>query len=115
MSTKKSRKARPDQATEAAKFHGTRKAKKAKGKTASKPKKLSALNAAARVLGEEGRPLNCGELIEVMAAKGYWTSPNGRTPAATLYAAIAREIAAQGKEARFTKTARGQFALRTTA
>jgi len=114
MSKKKGHKARPSQATEAAKVRGERKVEKAKRRTET-AKKLSALSAAARVLGEAGRPLNCGELIKVMATKGYWTSPKGRTPAATLYAAIAREIAGKGKEARFTKTARGQFALRTTA
>src|SRR5688572_5496234 len=68
-----------------------------------KPKKLSALDAAAKVLEEAGQPLNCTQMIEAMAAKGYWTSPAGKTPAATLYAAIAREIKLKGKDARFTK------------
>jgi len=42
------------------------------------------LDAAARVLGEERRAMNCKELIETMAAKGYWKSPAGKTPASTL-------------------------------
>ena len=46
-----------------------------------------------------------------MAAKGYWTSPGGQTPAATLYSALIREIAKKGAEARFVKVERGQFAL----
>jgi hypothetical protein len=46
-----------------------------------------------------------------MAAKGYWTSPGGKTPDATLYAAILREITAKGKDARFYKADRGKFAL----
>ncbi|MCS6954614.1 MAG: winged helix-turn-helix domain-containing protein [Bryobacteraceae bacterium] len=75
------------------------------------PGKLSALAAAARVLREEGRAMTCRELIEAMAAKGYWSSPNGKTPAQTLYAAILREITTKGKDARFTKTERGKFAL----
>jgi hypothetical protein len=50
-------------------------------------------------------------MIERMAAKGYWTSPGGKTPASTLYAAILREIQAKGKEARFVKADRGQFTL----
>ena len=50
----------------------------------SKSGRLSALDAAARVLGEEGRAMNCKELIETMAAKGYWKSPAGQTPASTL-------------------------------
>src|SRR5262245_56915156 len=78
---------------------------------ASKPKKVSALDAAARVLEEEGKPMGCKEMIDAMAPKGYWTSPGGKTPHATLYSAILREISAKGKEARFKKTDRGHFAF----
>ena len=74
-------------------------------------KKLGALDAAAKVLEEAGEPMSAKAMIEQMAAKGYWTSPGGKTPAATLYAAIIREIAAKGAESRFTKTERGRFAL----
>ncbi|XVJ61105.1 MAG: hypothetical protein HEQ23_11790 [Tepidisphaera sp.] len=45
----------------------------------------------------------------MMAAKGLWTSPGGKTPAATLYAAIVREITTKGKDARFRKADRGLF------
>jgi len=72
-------------------------------------KKLSALGAAARVLAETGTAMSCKELIAAMAEKGYWTTPGGRTPHATLYAAILREITTQGKAARFQKTAPGHF------
>jgi hypothetical protein len=100
----------------------TTKAPSADGKKASKApaakpakqpkaKKVSALDAAARVLGEAKDPMNCQEMIEAMAAKGYWKSPGGKTPSATLYAAILREINAKGKEARFKKTDRGHFGL----
>jgi hypothetical protein len=75
------------------------------------PKKLSALDAAARVLQETKRPMNCKDLIESMATKGYWNSPAGKTPHSTLYAAILREIGVKGKEARFKKTERGKFTL----
>ena len=75
-----------------------------------KPQKYSALEAAARVLRESGRPTSCPELIEQMAAKGYWTSPKGKTPSSTLYAAIMREVKTKGKDARFVKTERGKFA-----
>jgi hypothetical protein len=75
-----------------------------------KEKKRSALDAAAKVLAEEGRAMTCQEMIEAMAAKGYWTSPGGKTPAATLYSAILREVATKGTNARFVKTQRGQFA-----
>ena len=47
-----------------------------------------------------------------MAAKSLWTSPGGKTPHATLYSALIREIATKGKEARFVKTERGKFAAK---
>jgi hypothetical protein len=75
-------------------------------------KKLSALDAAAKVLGETGQAMTSQELIGAMAAKGYWTSPGGKTPHATLYAAMLREITTKGDGARFVKTQRGKFALR---
>jgi vancomycin resistance protein YoaR len=78
---------------------------------AATPKKLSALDAAAKVLAESGEAMTTQALIQAMAAKGYWTSPGGKTPHATLYAAILREITAKGKDARFKKSARGKFAL----
>jgi hypothetical protein len=84
---------------------------KAKKVKESKAKKISALDAAVRVLEEAGQPMTCAEMIEAMAAKGYWTSPGGKTPAATLYSAVLREIAAKGKDARFVKTERGKFRL----
>ena len=87
-------------------------AKAPKAKTEPKPKKVSALDAAAKVLGEQGKPMNCQELIEEMSRKKYWSSPNGATPHATLYAAIAREIKVKGKDARFVKADRGKFASR---
>jgi HB1, ASXL, restriction endonuclease HTH domain len=74
-----------------------------------KEKKVSALDAAARVLAEEARPMSCKELIAAMAAKGYWTSPGGKTPDATLYSAILRELDTKGTEARFVKSERGKF------
>ena len=84
-------------------------AKRAKPKT-EKPKKLSALDAAAQVLAASKEPMNAKGMIEAMAAKGLWTSPGGKTPHATLYSAILREIGTKGKEARFKKTERGHFA-----
>jgi len=76
------------------------------------PSKSSALDAAARVLRESGQPLSCPELIEQMAAKGYWSSPRGKTPSSTLYAAIAREVKLKGAASRFIKTGPGRFASR---
>jgi hypothetical protein len=84
----------------------------ARPKTAATDGKLSAIDAAAKVLGETGQPMTAKELIEAMAAKGYWTSPHGLTPQATLFAAISREVSAKGKNARFVKAQRGKFALK---
>lgn len=72
--------------------------------------KPSALDAATQILGEAGQVLNCPQLIEDMAAQGYWTSPAGKAPAGTLYAALAKEIRTQAEKSRFVQVARGQFA-----
>ncbi len=87
--------------------------KKAQASAEPKVKKLSALDAAAQLLAETGAPMNCKELIDAIAAKGYWTSPGGKTPHATLYSAILREISAKGNDARFAKTERGKFAAKS--
>jgi ethanolamine utilization cobalamin adenosyltransferase len=84
--------------------------KAAKPKSDAKPKKLSALDAAAKVLVESKEPMTTRQMVEAMAAKGLWTSPGGATPWATLYSALSREINAKGKDARFKKVDRGQFA-----
>jgi hypothetical protein len=52
--------------------------------------------------------MTCQEMIDAMAAKGYWASPGGKTPSATLYSAILRELT-KGAESRFVKTERGKF------
>ena len=85
---------------------------KPKAKKEPKAKKPSALDAAAKVLGQNGEPMNCQEMIKAMADKGYWTSPGGQTPHATLYSAMLREINVKGKDARFVKTERGKFTLK---
>ncbi len=72
-------------------------------------KRLSALDAAAKVLADSGEPLTTKQMIEAMAAKSLWTSPGGKTPHATLYSAILREIKVKGNDARFKKTDRGKF------
>ncbi len=74
-----------------------------------KPKRVSALDAAAQVLAQARQPMRAKELVAAMAEQGLWTSPNGKTPEATLYAAILREIANKGDAARFRKVERGQF------
>ena len=86
------------------------KAKGAKAKKEPKEKRMSGLDAAVKVLEEAGQPMTAKEMIEAAEAKGYWKSPGGKTPHATVYSAIIREIAVKGNDARFCKTERGKFA-----
>ena len=71
---------------------------------------INARDAAAQVLVSSTEPLNAKQMIEAMAANGLWTRPGGKTPHATLYSAILREIQVKGEEARLKKTERGHFA-----
>jgi len=72
-----------------------------------KPKRVSGLDLAAKVLAEAKEPLNAKQIAERAIAAGWKT--NGKTPEATLYAAIIREIARKGKDARFVRHDRGLF------
>ncbi len=74
--------------------------------------KMCALDAAVKILSESKEPMRAKEMIARMAAKGYWKSPGGQTPAATLHAAMTREIITKGKIARFKKVDRGLFAAK---
>ena len=86
------------------------KPKRSRAKKEPKEKRMSGLDAAAKVLAESGEPMTAKEMIEAAEAKGYWKSPGGKTPHATVYSAIIREIAAKASEARFRKAERGKFA-----
>lgn len=85
------------------------KTKAAKPTKEAKPKRVSALDAAATVLKKASKPMKAQEMIAAMAEQGLWQSPGGKTPQATLYAAMIREISQKGREARFKKVDRGQF------
>ena len=106
MSATKTKKTKAPKATKTTKAP---RARKTKPTGEAKPKKLSAIDAAAQLLAGSKEPMNTRQMIEAMAAKGLWTSPGGKTPHATLYSAILREINAKGKDSRFTKTERGKF------
>jgi hypothetical protein len=87
------------------------KAVEAKAK-APKAKALSQLAAAAVVLKKaKGKAMNVKQLTEAMAVQGLWTTPGGKTPHATLSAALQKEIKSKGKESRFAKVAPGQYGL----
>lgn len=76
-------------------------------------RRLSALDAAAAVLTDAPAPMRCGELIATMAARDLWTSPNGKTPQATLNSALIREIRRKANQSRFRHCGRGMFTLNT--
>ena len=69
------------------------------GQTGPRPRKkaeradgtMSGLDAAANVLADADEPLCCKTVVERAMEKGYWKT-GGKTPAATVYAAIVREI-----------------------
>ncbi len=83
---------------------------KKKSKASGGNSKLSGLDAAAQILGKAKEPMGCKDMVEQAITQGLW-SPGGKTPHATLYAAIIREIAKKGKVARFKKVDRGRFQL----
>jgi len=94
--------------TQAAKA-ATKKAKPKKASGEKKPKRVSALDAAAMVLAKAEKPMRAQELIAAMAEQGLWKSPGGKTPHATLYAAMMREARDKGTTSRFSKVDRGLF------
>jgi len=92
----------------------TRKAKQADAADGN-GKKMGCLDAAAQVLASASEPMNAKEMIAAITEAGLWTSPGGKTPHATLYSAIIREIAVKGADARFRKTERGKFTAQNAA
>lgn len=114
---------KPRMSADAARAEGAAKTKAAlaNGKTpkpvkAPKPakeRKPSGLDLAAKVLVAAKEPLAAKTIAERTIAAGWKTS--GKTPHATLYAAIIREIAVKGSQSRFTKTDRGLFAANAGA
>ncbi len=88
----------------------TKTEKAPKEKTA---RKLSGLDHAAQVLAASKDPPNAKTIAERAIAAGWKTS--GKTPHATLYAAIIREIQKKGSTSRFEKVDRGRFQIRTGA
>jgi hypothetical protein len=73
---------------------------------ATKPR--SGLEAAAHLLREANEPLDAQTLVKRMLDRGLWTTA-GKTPAATIYAAMIREITTKGPNSRFRKVVRGRF------
>lgn len=83
--------------------------KKEKKEKAPKKERHSAINIAADILRHAATPMTTGEMMDAMLKKHKWET-KGKTPAATLYSAILREMKVKGKASRFAKTERGKFA-----
>ena len=87
---------------------------KPKAKAASKAKpggtraKMGCLGAAVEVLKDAKEAMSAKAIVTAALGRGLWAT-SGKTPEATLYAAIIREIASKGDESRFRKVARGRF------
>ena len=126
-------KAGPDKARPAKKKAVAQRLPKANDKTQTKPQtktrhtaqtdeqatppsapRTSALSAAATILADAPEPMSAKQLIDAMAERKLWSSPAGKTPSATLYAALIREIGKKGDASRFAKAGRGRFARRRT-
>ena len=89
---------------------GTKRDDTGGGSRGTKPAgQMSGLDAAAKVLAEAGEPLSCREIVERALEAGHWSTA-GKTPAATIYSAILREIRNRGADSRFQKVDRGRFA-----
>jgi hypothetical protein len=79
-------------------------------------KSMSLLDAAAHLLSlGTGDPMRCKDIVDLAVARGLWTPGKGKTPAATLHAAMSREIKNKGNASRFVKAERGKFALASKA
>jgi HB1, ASXL, restriction endonuclease HTH domain len=96
----------------------TPKAKKAtraqRGDDKAAPKRRGILDVAAEILAKAKEPMTTKAIVDHAIEKGLWKT-TGKTPAATLYAAIIREIQKRGKDARFQKIDRGLFRARKGA
>jgi hypothetical protein len=78
--------------------------------TPKKAVRTSVLDAAAQVLSASDGPMTCQGIVDVILEAKMW-STTGKTPAASLNAALHRDIAKRGKESRFRKAERGRFEL----
>ena len=81
-----------------------------KGAPQAKEKRVGLVDAAIQVMKAAGKPMNCKDIVKVILEKKLWET-TGKTPDATLYSSILRDIQKKGAEARFKKVERGQFAL----
>jgi len=79
---------------------------KRRRKNANKP--MSGLDAAAKILSDTKTALNAKEILQQIQEQNLWKT-SGKTPHATLYAGIIREISHKKDEARFRRAEKGKF------
>lgn len=80
--------------------------------TTKPAKKMSLVNAAILVMGKSKEPMNVKQIMAEVETQNLWSPGNGgKTPDATLYSAMLREIKHKGDESRFVKVDRGQFTI----
>ena len=72
---------------------------------------MNSIEAAIVVLRKAGTPLRFEELTERMVPDGLW-STKGKTPAATVNAAITVNIKKKGESSTFVRVASGTYGLR---
>lgn len=70
---------------------------------------LTQIDAAVKWLGHQKSPKTVGEIVAGCADKGYWKSPDGKSPQRTLYTNLLREMAKD--TCRVSKVGRGLFEL----
>lgn len=122
--TKKTEKKPVDIGTKVARVAREIKAKKKAAKAAKKPslgeriekvakpassaheaaeKAMSGLDAAALVLREAKAPMNAKDIVAAIQGRGLASGLKGKTPHATIYAAMIAEIAKKGEASRFRR------------
>ena len=74
---------------------------------------MSGVDAAIKVLSESKEAMQVGAICDKAMEQGLW-NPDGQTPAATLSAAIQRELK-KGEESRIVKVRQGYFTARKSA
>lgn len=79
--------------------------------TAKRPdSRMSAVEAAFHVLAEAGEELNYEDITRRIFAKRLWKT-DGRTPSATVLAAINNEMNTKHNESRFRRTKPGVYTV----
>ena len=85
---------------------------KSESSKGGKPKgQMSGINAAYTVLKESGEAMNIRQIMEQINERGLANLP-GKTPSATISAAIQRDIKTKGEASRFMKADKGMFSAR---